>query len=460
MLTRRTLLLTLFGLLFAAETVGVDLVLVRGLSAKNIVLYLFLLGLTLETILDAKPKRIELLAVHLPFLGLIAYALITWIFFTIGNILELSYKPQGSDFGEFLTLARIKSFLIDRYAFFLAFFYGVTTIEDARWVMKRIIWIFIAGNVLTLIDAFNIPDLGIIHQRDDSRVSGPLGESNQYAAFSLLFLPTVAILAAVTRDAGRIGYAFGALVTFTVIVLTTSRGAMVGLALGLMGGLFFMRHHLGTGRIVKVIAGVTVTIGVAVTVAAIGFYDLLVERFVEHTGADDLKTVSSGRSENWTRLIEIQLKEPITFLFGYGWGMSMKLSDSATHNTYIEYLFDLGAIGLMMICGLFWSVVRTTRRGIDAVRGELQAELGAFLVGFLGLCVAIFFVNLFNPWWYIWAFCGLMMRLALEAGRTDTEAMSEAIPARLPRTLAEPPRPKWPPRPRRGAASGGVRTDR
>jgi hypothetical protein len=454
--------LTLFALLFAAETVGVDLVLVRGLSVKNIVLYLFLFGIVLETILDNKPKKVELLAIHLSFLGLLAYALVTWVFFTHSNILELSYKTMGGEFSAFMPLARIKAFLIDRYAFFLAFFYGVATIDDSRWVLKRIIWIVIAGNVLTLIDAFNIPDLGIIQQRDDSRVSGPLGESNQYAAFSLLFLPSTAILAVVARDAARIGYAFGALVTFTVIVLTTSRGALVGLSMGLMGGLFFMRHHLGTGRLVKVIVGLTVTVGLAVAIASIGYYDLLVERFVEKTDTSDLRTLSSGRTENWTMLIDILLKEPITFLFGYGWGMSTKLSDHATHNTYLEYLFDLGAIGVMLLCSLFWAVVRTLRRGIDVATGTIQAELGAFLVGFLALCVAIFFVNLFNPWLYIWAFCGLMMRFSLEASRATTTVRPDSNPAPEPRKAPEPPSPspKWPRRPRPRAAGASISADR
>lgn len=457
---RRTLLVTLFGLLFAAETMGVDLMLVRGLSAKNIVLYLFLLSLVLETILDPKPTRVELLAVHLLFLGLIAYASISWFFFTYANILGLSVGSPGSDFSEMKSLAQIKTLLIDRYAFFLAFFYGVTAIENARWVMKRIIWIIVAGNVLTLIDVFNIPDLGIIHQRDDSRVSGPLGEANQYAAFSLLFLPTMVILAVVTRGAGRIGYAIGALVTCTVLVLTTSRGGIVGFTLGLMGGLFIMRHHLGTGRIIKVIVGITVTISAAVAIASIGFYELLVDRFIEKTAAPDLVTVSSGRTENWATLIAIQLREPISFLLGYGWGMSAWFRDAATHNTYLEYLFNLGAIGLMMLCGLFWSVVRTTRRGIDAVNGELQAELGAFLFGFLALCVSIFFVNLFNPWYYIWAFCGLMMRLAVEARRADTRAVPEGMPAPEPRRLTESARSSWPPKPGRDTAGVGVRSDR
>ncbi|MDQ3773543.1 MAG: hypothetical protein M3461_03775 [Pseudomonadota bacterium] len=161
---RRTILLALFALLFTADTLGIDLMLVRGLSAKNIILYLFLFGVMLNSILDTKPTTIELPDLHLPFIALIVYVLITWAFFTRANILELLYQTRSGDFSELKSLMQIKSLLIDRYAFLVAFFYGVVTIDDSRWVMKRIIWLIIAGNVLTLIDAFNIPDLGIIRQ--------------------------------------------------------------------------------------------------------------------------------------------------------------------------------------------------------------------------------------------------------------------------------------------------------
>jgi hypothetical protein len=94
---RRTILLALFALLFTADTLGIDLMLVRGLSAKNIILYLFLFGVMLNSILDTKTTKIELPDLHLPFIALIVYALITWAFFTRVNILELAYQTRSGD---------------------------------------------------------------------------------------------------------------------------------------------------------------------------------------------------------------------------------------------------------------------------------------------------------------------------------------------------------------------------
>ena len=229
---RRTILFALFALLFTADTLGIDLMLVRGLSAKNIVLYLFLFGIMLDSILDTKPTKIELPDLHLPFIALIVYSLITWVFFTRANILELSYQAKGGHFSEFKNLTQIKS--LPHRPVRVPRGLLLWGRHDRRFPLGHETYHLAhhRRNVLTLIDAFNVPDLGIIHQRDDSRVSGPLGESNQYAAFALLFLPIMAILAIISRGAGRVGYVFGALATFTVIILTTSRGAIVGLTLG------------------------------------------------------------------------------------------------------------------------------------------------------------------------------------------------------------------------------------
>lgn len=110
---RRNLLFGLFALLFVADTLGIDLMLVRGLSAKNIILYLFLFGLVLESILQTRPVKIEVLEVHVPFVAMIVYATIAWVFFTRANILDLSYETRGGDFNELGNLLRIKAFLID-----------------------------------------------------------------------------------------------------------------------------------------------------------------------------------------------------------------------------------------------------------------------------------------------------------------------------------------------------------
>lgn len=436
---RRTLLLSLFAILYGEDMFGLDLVIVRGLSAKNMILYSFLGGLILESTIDENPKKVEFWVVHATFVGLIIYCGLTWFFLTNSNFFELEIKSRP--FSALGSLGQLKTGFIDQYAFFLAFFLGLTKLEDATWVAKRLIWLIVVSNVVTIIDVFNIPDLAIIHQRADGRVSGPVRESNQYAAFLVFFLPSIAIPALSARAAERIAFAFATLLSATTLILTTSRGGLVGLGIGLMLGMFLLRRHLGAAGMMKIVLATAVILGIAVIIARIGFADLLTQRLVEKTGSSQIVTASSGRSEIWANLITLQLGQPMTLLCGFGYGMSRAFR-WASHNTYLQWLFELGAIGLILYVSLLSSIARIARRAVDHAQGELQLQLGAFLFGFLSLCIAISFVNLYRSWFYIWAFTGLMVRVAAEVLRTApplaSTALRTASPPRLEGPVATP----------------------
>jgi hypothetical protein len=44
---------------------------------------------------------------------------------------------------------------------------------------------------------------------------------------------------------------------------------------------------------------------------------------------------------------------------------------------------------------------------------QTRPHLLAFTFGMLSLSVAIFFSDVFDPWSYIWLYCGLMLRIAV-----------------------------------------------
>jgi len=62
-------------------------------------------------------------------------------------------------------------------------------------------------------------------------------------------------------------------------------------------------------------------------------------------------------------------------------------------------------------------VIRGIKEGIDMGNKSTRLDLMAFLLGFLSLLVALFFGNLYKPWLFVWAYTGLMMRVAVEASR-------------------------------------------
>lgn len=292
-------------------------------------------------------------------------------------------------------------------------------------MVKYIIWIIVLGNVITLIDVYNIPDLGIIHERADGRVSGPLGQSNQYAAFLILFLPSLAL--ASWRGVGltRLFYILGLLASIAVLLLTTSRGAIIGLAGGIILGTLYLRSFIRPGQFMKT-AMVVAILGALVLIAVSYQYsDLLYARFVDQTGAEDIRYISSGRTDIWIQTLSMQMENPVTFLIGYGWNTYDVLRDFryATHSTYINYLFNLGIIGLGLFFILVGNVIRTTKKGVQNSDVLIQTQLIAFLFGFLSLLIHLFFVDLYKPWFFIWAYIGLMMRLAIGASM-ESQPMS------------------------------------
>ena len=417
---RRLVLLSLFLVLIVAEMLGLDLSLGPGLSVKNAYLYMFLLALVVEAAIRKQEGRLECLNIHVPFILLISYATLSW--------LTVSLIVAFPGYGMLESLITLKSQLVDRYLFFFVFFYWVGSQKDVLWMVKYIIWIIVLSNVITLIDVYNIPDLGIIHERADGRVGGPLGQSNQYAAFLILFLPSLAL--ASWRGVGltRLFYILGLLASIAVLVLTTSRGAIIGLAGGIILGTLYLRPFIRLGQFMKTAMVVAILAALALSAVLNQYSDLLYTRFVGQTGAEDIRYVSSGRSQIWDKALSKQMKQPITFIVGYGWGAYDAMKEMgdfryATHNTYLEYLFNMGIIGLGLFFILVGNVIRTTKKGIQNSDVLIQAQLIAFLFGFLSLLIHLFFVDLYKPWFFIWAYIGLMMRLAIGASM-ESQPMS------------------------------------
>ena len=177
----RVLLALLFFVMLGAVLLHLDLSLAPGLSVKNAFLYLILIGIIIDAALR-RNRDLELLSVSVPYALCIVYAIFTWVM-----ILVLIDYPRYNAVRSFVSL---KSNLGDHLVVFLVFFYGVLHAKDARGLMKTILWIVLLANLISVMDALDMPDLSLIGQREDGRVSGPMGESNQYAAYLALFIST------------------------------------------------------------------------------------------------------------------------------------------------------------------------------------------------------------------------------------------------------------------------------
>jgi O-antigen ligase len=410
---RKLFLLSLFLALMMGEMLGLDLSFGRGLSVKNLYLYILLVSLVLEAAITRQQYRVAVLDIHLGFWLLLFYACVSWFWTS-----QISVLP---DYSAIDALGSLKGGLFDHYFVFLAFLYGVRSHEDALWVAKYVLWIVIIANGATLIDVLDIPDLGLIHERADGRVSGPLGESNQYGAFLTMFLPSLAVAAWLQRGGRRLAYVTGFVLSAVLLLLTASRGAFVGLVGGLIIVSFYAREWIRPARLLIITAFLTLVVAITAITVGDRYSELLYERLIEKSTEEDLTTASSGRTEIWSQGLRLQMEKPITFLVGYGWDTYRAYQHRASHNVYLGFLFELGVIGLGLYLFIVARIFNFIRKAIPT--SASRPHLVAFLVGFSSVLVSVFFVNLYEPWLFVWAYTGLMMQVAAHSLAPKTSAL-------------------------------------
>ena len=157
-----------------------DLTITTGLSAKNLVIYMLATFLALRMVIG-RSSIVAAGQMQAAFLVQIGYAIFTWL------IAALVIKYQDYDFID--SGIKLKGGLIDYYIFFLVFLFGVQTAED--------------GDEGHQVDAARRalreprrrssmpPASSISATRSASTAArrARIGESNQYAAYIILFLP-------------------------------------------------------------------------------------------------------------------------------------------------------------------------------------------------------------------------------------------------------------------------------
>jgi O-antigen ligase len=142
----------------------------------------------------------------------------------------------------------------------------------------------------------------------------------------------------------------------------------------------------------------------------------ITRRLVGQSQSVDVGEVSSGRTAIWTEAIRTMVENPITLLTGYGWDVYAVMPFRyATHNYYLGVWFDLGIVCLALIVFILARSVINAFHAVPAANREVGTQLLAFVFGILGVAVAIFFVDMWRPWAYIWLYVGAILRLSLFA---------------------------------------------
>ena len=417
----RYLLAFFFFLMYMGDDFGINVSLGPGLSTKNLLLYLIFVGIAINAAV-ARNRRIELTGVLVMFGLLILYALFTWVTRSF-VLVDWHYEIRAG-------FVSLKSSLVDEYLTLLIFFYGLLQLKDTEWLLGTMLWIVMLGNVITVIDTMNVPDLGILPVPEKGgRFAGFIGQPNAYGQFLVLFLPGCIALFLRQKGMLRLLAGLGVFATVIALILTASRGSYAGCIGGAIIAAFYLRRYLSSQFVLRTAGTAAVVFAVVVAVTfSMGYADLYLDRFTRIDGNPHV--VTSGRTSIWSEALVSMMEHPISFLTGYGfYGYdSARTFRLSPHNMYLSFLYNLGVIGLILFIGMFTRVISATRTAVSRASDELRVHFIAFAFGVLSFLVAIFFSDYHETGYLLWAYVGVAMRAAMILGHDEAVQAAEAEP--------------------------------
>lgn len=397
-----------------------------GLSAKNALLYILAAALAFRFAVQG--FQVEARSIQICFGVLIVYALF--------SLLAAEWVMEYPRYDVVKSGINLKSRLIDQLIFFLVFFYGLRESVNALTMVKLLLLAVIVANAMAVLDAFGVVQIGDLEERADGRMQGVMGESNQYAAFVSLFLPALTAAVFSSRGFWRLIWLAGLLVSLAGMTMAVSRGAFVAVFVSSIWGALLFRRYVSAGKVAGVAAVAAVLFLIVLAALSVRYGDLLHQRvFGDSSG--DLSSASSGRTEMWTLAITRMTQTPLTLLTGFGWEVYWTMPFRySPHNHYVSQWFNLGLPGLICSVLLFVFAARIARGAVGHLT-RARPELMGFVFGTLAIAIAAFFVDLYVPWLWYWAYAGLMLRVAVNTNNGRGERLRKPV-AEVPQPVAVP----------------------
>lgn len=414
-------LILLFVFVLLEVPLGLEMDFAPGLSIKNAVLYVFLIVIAIQATISSTELKISFVALHAVFLLLIVFSGASWAISALGYE-KIDYPIRAS----FIVW---KTAWLDRYLFMLVYLYALNSRDQVFQVARALILVVLVSSVMTLIDFLNFPDLGIFEvDKLEGRVQGPAGQMNQYGGFLAFWTPVSFGLYFSSHRLTRFFVGTAVLISVLLLILTGSRGAMMGAVAGSVMAVVILRHHLPARYLTRGALTALLVMTAILVVAFTQFSEVLDSR-IERTTAGDVRTVSAGRIDIWSEALSKMADNPESFVFGKGWNSIRLHMDKSSHNMYLGILFELGAIGVGLYVALLYLLLKIFRSGLRSAEGPTRTYLIAVIFALCAVIVSTAFSELFRPWLLIWAFIGLMLRFAF---------LEEVIESGKPRNNLQP----------------------
>lgn len=393
-----TLSVSMFGRLF-----NVDAALPTGLSLKNIFLFLSLAAIVMSIALRRIPANFPL-SVFVPL----------WIGCAMAgsSIVIISVFSIYNGYSSIHALVALKSKLVDPLLMLTIGYYSVQTPRAAIALFRLLTLMTIGGCFVTLIDVLNIPDLGVITQREDGRVEGFIGSSEEFATIVAATLPILIVGTNWNSGYSKLLLYVSILLMVSCLMLAATRAPLVGL----IGAWLFYVIFLERKSFVSFLRGLLLfvpTIAVLTFLLSFTpFWGLITDRFTTGFATGNIEEVSSGRTFIWGGIFSQMLNQPSSFIIGMGWDVYFQSVGHrfSTHSIFIDRFYSLGLFGLIAYLSAYLSALRLLFKSTP-----MNSNFSDSLRISAGLCLVVLlidsmFADLEVAEFVIFAFIGIGLR--------------------------------------------------
>jgi O-antigen ligase len=407
--------------LWSETVLGYNLSIERGLSYLNVAFYPLLLG---WVFLSIRTKKLFEGGRVNKFVGLL-------FFIVCLSILVSFIRAENGQLSLYNEIILFKRWVLP-FLVFLILYRCLSEEKHCFYVCGGLV-IFLVVTLFTTIGTISgLLELGAsrIHI-SGVRVAGFV-ESNQYAAFLVLFIP---LFISGTYFSGKANkkVLYGTLLLLSLIclIVTASRGGGIALFCSVLVYFYlFCQERLIRFRValLLLVIGIPLFLVFAFTFAPEDVRVAVSERF-DPSRAEDAREFTSGRTDLWTNGIELFLRKPV---LGHGQDTFIPLMKKNfviwgnSHNDYLSYLVHFGIIGLSVFLLLLWSLFREARviaRNVTDMRIRVLSL--SYISGLSGYVVAMFGVNIIQPQFLFWGYTAAVLKW----GRLQLrkEGMSEKL---------------------------------
>ena len=278
---------------------------------------------------------------------------------------------------------------------------------DAKSV-KWMLWTLVLSTFILSLEAYAAPRSSFSHGRLEGIGGVDFSEANFLAAFIGGVLPLAGVLFLESRWLGKLLAVACGVFSVNTIVLTRSRGAVVGMALGAVVAIFLAPKGYRT----KIMAGLLV--------AGLGGLYLADTTFLTRVATinrdvDELDRSAQSRLETWKLSVDMLKDHPLGIgpgnFFQFAGRYDARYDGRDAHNTYVRCFTELGIPGFALFLGLILHsivILKRTMRKAYALPPDCQKQIllpsygvavGLCMMLGAGLTVTLLYTEAL--WWFL-----------------------------------------------------------